>query len=183
MMKMKESIIITALLFALVGHAMAAATTMSVADSKGAKGETVKVPINVAGASNLGALGLSLTYDSSVLKGIRAEGGTLASNSMVESNELKPGTLRISLIDSKGILGDGGIVDVTFEVLGDTGTSTQISMEAVGWDTNRLDVPLKTSPGTFRVEEKGFPIVPVLIAIVVLLVLFFVVKKISKKKK
>jgi hypothetical protein len=180
---MKKSIIIAVLLCALVGHAMAAATTMSVADSQGTKGDKVKVPINVAGASNLGALGLSLTYNSSVLKGIEAEGGTLASNSMVESNELGPGTLRISLIDSKGILGDGGIVDVTFEVLGDTGTSTQISMEAVGWDTNHLDIPLKTSPGTFRVEEKGFPMVLIIAVIVVLLVLFFVVKKISKKKK
>lgn len=181
---MKRSIITTILLLALIGQALAAPVSVSVVDSKGAKGDKVKVPINVAGATNLGAMGIVLNYDPSVLKGMGADAGALASNALVESNELNPGTMRISFADSKGISGDGAILDASFEVVGDTGASTQISLEATGYDINLLDVQIKTSPGTFNVEEKGLPVWPIIIAaIIVLLILVFVVRKISKSKK
>lgn len=183
-MKIKGYIIIVVLMLALIGQATASVTTVSVADSKGAKGDNVKVPINLAGASNLGAMGIVLSYDPVVLKGIDANGGTLGANALIESKETKPGTMRISFADSKGISGDGAILDVTFEVVGNTGASTQISLEATGYDLNLLDVIMKTSPGTFNVEEKSLPIVPIIIAaIIVILILFFAVKKSQKKKK
>jgi hypothetical protein len=105
-MKIKVYIIITVLMLALVGQAAAAVTTVNVADSKGAKGDNVKIPINVAGASNIGAMGIVLSYDPSVLKGIDANGDTLGANALIESKETKPGTMRISFADSKGISGD-----------------------------------------------------------------------------
>jgi hypothetical protein len=182
-MKIKGYIIITVLMFALISQATAASTTVNVADSKGAKGDNVKVPINVAGASNLGAMGIVLSYDPSVLKGIDANGDTLGANALIESKETKPGTMHISFADSKGISGDGALLDVTFQVVGDTGASTQVSLDATGYDVNLLDVQMKTSPGTFRVEEKSLPIVPIVIAaIVVVLIAVFVVKKFKKKK-
>ena len=157
---MKKSLTIIAILilmlaFAFVGEAVAAATTVSVADSSGANGDRVKVPINVVGASNLAAMDISLTYDSSVLKGIEADSGALATNALVESNEIEAGRMLISFADTRGISGDGAILEVTFEVAGGFGASTQMGMEAVGYDVDLLDVPLETASGTFRVVEKG----------------------------
>ena len=174
------------LAFAFVGEAVAATTTVSVADSSGANGDMVKVPVNVVDASNLGAMRISLTYDSSVLKGIEADSGALATNSLVESNEIESGKMLLSFADTNGISGDGTILEVTFEVVGDLGASTQIAIEAVGYDVDLLDVPLETAPGTFTVVEKGMgmPIIPIIIAvIIVLVILFLIVKKRSKKKK
>ena len=172
--------------FTFVGEAVAATTTVSVADSSGANGDMVKVPINVVDASNLGTMGISLTYDSSVLKGIEADSGALATNSLVESNEIEAGKMLISFADTSGISGDGAILEVTFEVLGDPGVSTQIAIEAVGYDADMLDVPLETAPGTFRVVEKGMgiPIIPIIVAVVILLlILVLIVKKMSKRKR
>ncbi len=180
---MKKQITIAILLLALLANA-ATATTISVADSKGAKGDKVKVPINIAGASNLGAIGIVLSYDPSVLKGTGAEGGTLASNAMVESNEVSPGNMRISFADSRGISGNGVIVEAVFEVVGDSGSSTQIAIiQTRGYDSNLLDVPLGTKPGTFIVEEASLPIIPIIGAIIVLLIAVIAYKKISKKKQ
>jgi hypothetical protein len=152
-MKMKKSLIIITILilmlafaFAFVGEAVAATTTVSVADSSGASGDRVKVPINVVGASNIGAMDISLTYDSSVLKGIEADSGALATNALVESSEIEAGKMLISFADTSGISGDGAILEVTFEVVGDPGASTQMGIEAVGYDVDLLDVPLKQHP-------------------------------------
>lgn len=171
--------------FTFVGEAVAATTTVSVADSSGANGDMVKVPINVVDASDLGTMGVSLTYDSSVLKGIEADSGALATNSLVESNEIETGKMLISFADTSGISGDGTILEVTFEVLGDSGASTQIAIEAVGYDVDLLDVPLETAPGTFRVVEQGIgPIIPIIVAVVILLlILVLIVKKMSKRKR
>ena len=161
-------------------------TTVSVADSSGANGDRVKVPINVVGASNLAAMDISLTYDSSVLKGIEADSGALATNSLVESNEIEAGKMLISFVDTSGISGDGTILEVTFEVVGDSGASTQIAIEAVGYDVDLLDVPLETASGTFRVVEKGMgiPIIPIIVAaVILLLILVLIVKKRSKRKR
>jgi uncharacterized protein YcnI len=182
--KMLVVVLFLMLAFAFVGEAAAAVTTVSVADSSGANGDRVKVPINVVGASNLAAMDISLTYDSSVLKGVEADSGALATNSLVESNEIESGRMLISFVDTSGISGDGAILEVTFEVLGDSGASTQIGIEAEGYDVDRLDVPLETASGTFTVVEKGIPIVPILIAvIIVLVILLIIVKKMSKKEK
>ena len=153
--KMLVVVLFLMLAFAFVGEAAAAVTTVSVADSSGANGDRVKVPINVVGASNLAAMDISLTYDSSVLKGIEGDSGALATNALVESNEIEAGKMLISFVDTSGISGDGAILEVTFEVIGDSGASTQIAIEAEGYDVDRLDVPLETAPGTFRVVEKG----------------------------
>jgi len=159
MKKIKMLVVVSFLMFAsaftFVGEAVATTTVVSVADSSGANGDRVKVPINVVGASNLGAMGISLTYDSSVLRGIEADSGALATNSLVESNEIEAGKMLISFADTSGISGDGTILEVTFEVLGDSGASTQIAIEAEGYDVDLLDVPLETAPGTFRVVEDG----------------------------
>ena len=153
--KMLVVVLFLMLAFAFVGEAAAAVTTVSVADSSGANGDKVKVPINVVDASNLAAMDISLTYDSSVLKGIEADSGALATNALVESNEIEAGRMLISFADTSGISGDGAILEVTFEVVGDFGASTQMGIEAVGYDVDLLDVPLETASGTFRVVEKG----------------------------
>lgn len=181
---MKNKILITLLLLALIGHAMAAAMTVSVMDSKGAKGEMVKVPINIAGALKLGAMGIVLSYDPAVIKGIGVEGGPLSSNVIVESNEVSPGNMRISIVDSRGVSGDGTIVEVNFEVKGDAGSSSQIDIKTTGYDSNLLDVQMTTKAGRFTVEEPGLPIIQIaVVGIVVLLIVIVAYKKISKKKQ
>jgi hypothetical protein len=178
-----EILICIVLVSAIIGQAVATTTTVSIVDTNGAKGDKVSIPVHMTGAKNLGALGLTLKYDSSVLKTVGSENGKMTTNAMIASNEIVPGAVHISLIDTKGVSGDGILLTTTFEVVGNAGSSTKISMEATGYDIDLLDAPMQTSSGTFKVEEQGFPILTLLIIAVIAIVAFLWYKKSKETEK
>ncbi|NMB77494.1 MAG: hypothetical protein GYA23_00170 [Methanomicrobiales archaeon] len=151
---------ITTILFvlailALVSSAAAAGVTVSVDSATAAEGKTVTLPVKVTGASNLGAMDLVLTYDSSVLKFSNAELGELSTNGLVEGNELQAGTAKISFADTKGINGDGTILKVTFTVTGKKGASTDIGASAQAYGLDLKDIPTTATGGKVTVSSPG----------------------------
>ncbi len=109
----------------------------------------LEVPIEVLAAFNVGGLQLELTYDPEVLQLTEVRAGPLARNALLESNDDIPGRLRLALVDSSGIDGDGAVVRVIFLPTG-RGVSSSFALESV----EASDVDLKglvviTSPGLY----------------------------------
>jgi hypothetical protein len=105
--------------------------TISVSDITGAKGSTVEVPINLEGASEVGSMDIVLNYDANVLSAVDVEAGALGKNALIESNTARKGKVIIALADSSGINGAGAVASVAFEVIGDAGTTSALTLEAV----------------------------------------------------
>ncbi len=122
-------------------------------DDDGANGGQVKVPINLEGANNIGSISIELVYDSDVLEATEVVAGELAANAMIESNIQNPGRVIIGIIDSSGINGDGAIATVSFNQVGDGGTSP-LTLENVETHdaTTLVDIINETSDGSFAAE-------------------------------
>lgn len=146
--------ILVLLILALFLPLAFAATSVTVSDASAAKGSTVKVPINVAGASKIGSMDIVLSYDSSVLRAVKVEKGDLTARSLFESDVAASGRVLIVLADSSGFSGDGSVAVASFEVIGEAGRSGAITLstvKATGAET-LLDVQLSKRDGTFTVS-------------------------------
>ena len=141
----------------------------------GAGGKAV-IPVKVTGASNLGGVDLTVTYDPAVLKFTKAAQGALSTNGMIESNETHQGTVLMGLVDSQGITGDGNLVDLSFDVIGAQGSSSQINVIVRGaYGLDLKDVANQGIGGTITVGPPGsgsgsktpLSIVAVIIALIV----------------
>jgi hypothetical protein len=126
--------------------------TVSVSDTTGAKGSTVEVPINLEGAIEIGSMDIVLNYDANVLSAVDVEAGALGKNALIESNTARKGEVIIALADSSGINGDGTVASVAFEVIGDAGTTSYLTLEAVSVHNLDLEEIIPTTEcGTFWV--------------------------------
>ena len=151
-MNRKVMIVGLAILVIVIG-----ATLGIVLGRGGAKAE-VTVPVNARGADDVGALHIELTYDPAVLNAAGVEKGTLAGNAMMEYNLDTPGWVVVSMIDSAGMNGDGSLVVVSFEVLGEGEMTSPLTLEKLAaWDTtNIFDMPTGSSAGSFTVKGRSF---------------------------
>jgi hypothetical protein len=142
--------------FALVCTVSAAGIVVKIdGQTVGAGGKAV-IPVKVAGASNLGGVDLTVTYDPVVLKFTKAEQGALSTNGMIEANETRPGTVLMGLVDSKGMTGDGNLVDLTFDVIGAQGSSSQMNVIVRGaYSSDLKDVANQGIGGTITVGSPG----------------------------
>ncbi|WP_319507611.1 cohesin domain-containing protein [uncultured Methanolobus sp.] len=118
-------------MISMMSISSAASMTVSVDDTEAAQGNTVNVPILVTGAENIGSIDLVLTYDPAVLQAISADTRELGKNAYLESNTANEGEIVIALADAGGINGDGTVATVSFIVLGEEGTSSQLTLEEV----------------------------------------------------
>jgi hypothetical protein len=156
---------------------LAASTTFRVATVQANTGATVDVPIQVVGAPSLGAIHLELDYDPQVLTPDTVTRGALAgSNALTDFNTAKPGRLVIGLVTLDAINGDGAVAIVRFKVIGESGTSSTLTLQnSKAWESGTLaEVLVKTEAG--KISVGGFPFLYLAIAIVclVLLFLFFI---------
>ena len=115
----------------LVSLASAGSLTVSVSDTTGAKNSTVEVPIILEGATDVGSMDIILNYDADILSAVDVEAGALGKNALIESNTANDGAVIIALADSSGINGDGAVAIVAFEVIGDVGTTSYLTLEEV----------------------------------------------------
>ncbi len=76
---------------------------------------TVTIPITIKRASGIGSMNLVLTYNSDILNAIDVIPGALTQNSIIEKN-LGDGEIRIGLIDTNGINGNGTLFYIKFNV-------------------------------------------------------------------
>lgn len=181
---MKKTLFILCLAL-LIPAALASAASVSIGDASGSKGGTFKVPINVAGASKIGSMDIVVEYDPSVLKVVSAEKGTLTTNALFETNTATSGKVVIVLADSAGFSGDGSVAAVNFEIIGEPGSSSALTLttvEATNAETV-LDVQLTKTNGIFTVtaasiaSSAGIYVVALIILILVAVVAMRIRKK------
>jgi hypothetical protein len=133
----------------------AGALTLQVQDTEAKQGAKVIVSINAAGATDLGAIDLKVSYDPKVLKFSGAETGRLSTNGMVESSSKTEGTATLSFADTKGISSDGEVIKVSFDVIGAPGSSTEVSLEARAYGADLKDMPAEVKKGTVSVTAES----------------------------
>jgi hypothetical protein len=89
-------------------------------------GSTVSIPVFIENAYNLGNMDLSISYNGRVLNAVGYEKGSLTEGSLVEANILDDEVF-VAFTDSGGINGDGSLIYIEFEVVGDAGDSCEVS--------------------------------------------------------
>lgn len=151
----------------LIGTASAAAVIVTIPSGSFGAGAKATIPVTVSGASNLGAMDLTITYDPAILKFSKAELGDLSTNGLVEGNEAQPGVAKISFADTKGISGDGTLLKVTFDVVGSKGASTTLNAGAKAYGLDLKDIPATIQGGTITVSQpkSGIETAVILLAI------------------
>jgi hypothetical protein len=168
--------------------ALAASLTMRAPSLEATAGSSVDVPIDVAGASGIGALHLEVTYDPAVIKPDTVTRGALAGgNSLIDFNPDNPGRLIIGIATLDDIKGDGVLATARFKVVGEAGQSSPLGIErGEAWEgASRQSVLVKTEAGKLTVKG-GLPgwwlwILIGLLALILLLLLWFVVGRRRRK--
>ena len=138
--------------FAVSAHA--AALTLRIQDTAGRPGGSVRVPVEVSAASNLGSMHLEVTYDPSILQATDVTAASLASGALVDFNLQQPGRAVIGLASANGISGAGDLVSITFDVIGHDGESTTLNLENVQ-ATDISFNPIQTSVVSGRLRVGG----------------------------
>ncbi len=114
--------------------------------------ETVEIPIQMVNARDIRNMDLIVRYNPSVLSAVSAVTGSFTSDSLFESNILD-GEVRIAFVDTDGFSGNGSVAVITFNVTGDPGDYTTITLEASANDVNDNTVDIEIINGVFTVED------------------------------
>jgi len=114
------------------------------------RSKEIIVPVNLAGAVNLGSLEFVLAYDSNVLEVTTVETGNLTKESLLESSAGTPGLLWVGIIDAVGISEDGLAAVVTFRVIESSDSDSSLILQnVVAYDAaSYLDIIVEASPGS-----------------------------------
>jgi len=132
--------------------------TVEVGDIRAPHGEDVEIPIDVKGASGVGAMHIELTYDTAVLSPIReVQAGDLAGGGLVVGNTSTPGRVTISIAHANGFSGDGVVAKVVARVAGQDGASTPLSLQNVTANhfQTKAAIAATVSNGTFTEGGAG----------------------------
>ena len=123
-------------------------------------GATVEVPIEVTQAANVGGMHIELSYDAGVLQATEVKRGPLTGSAMLESNLSTPGRVVIGLIDAAGLNGDGTVAVVVFQVTGQEGDTSPLTLENLAaYDATSLDaLAVQETNGAFQVEVPPSPV-------------------------
>ncbi|WP_340818859.1 cohesin domain-containing protein [Methanolobus sp. WCC4] len=178
---MRKILVLIGLLF-LTSFASASTVTVSVSDVSGGSGATVEVPIDLTDATDIGSMDIRMSYDGDVLQAMGVDTGELGGNAYIESNTASDGVVFIALADASGISGTGTVAVVSFEVLGDTGSTSSLALEDVSvHDIERVEVITTTEDGTFSVTDEakgaGYASASLLAAGAILMALFFIKRR------
>jgi len=144
----------------LLGTAVVAQGTITVqVGAIGAPhGEDVEIPIEVKGASQVGAMHIELTYDTAVLSPIReVREGDLAGGGLVVGNINTPGRVTVSVAHANGFSGDGVVAKVVARVAGKDGASTPLELQNVTANhvQTKAAIAATASNGTFTEGGAG----------------------------
>jgi hypothetical protein len=179
-----KKILVLAGLLCIVSLASAAGLTVSVSDTTGAKGGTVEVPVNLEGASDVGSMDIVLKYDAAVLRAVAVEAGAIGKNAFIEANTAaREGEVIIALADSSGINGDGAVATISFEVTGDVGATSPLTLETVSvHNVDLVEVITTTESGTFSVTaeappETGDASAAAILAITAIIIALFLIRR------
>jgi hypothetical protein len=174
-----RKILYALLLVSLISVASGASLFVSIGDIQGSPDSTVQVPITFEGARDVGSVDITLKYDPSVLKAVSVETVDLGKNAIMESNLANPGQVNIALVDASGINGEGEIATISFSVLGETGSSSPLSLlEASVYDLELVEQQTTISNGVLTVAEaKGTGYAFFLITLIAAVLAAMVIRK------
>lgn len=132
--------------------------TVKVGETSGSPGTQVEIPIDVAGASNIGAMHVELAFNTAVLHPIEVRRGALAQPAQLfDGNLSTPGRVTIGMATTNPINGDGTLAVVVFEVLGQQGDTSALRLENTTANDATSDpptsVPATLVDGTFQVGD------------------------------
>ncbi|MFQ6120166.1 MAG: cohesin domain-containing protein, partial [Methanosarcinales archaeon] len=126
-------------------------SVVSIKDQIATIGESIKVPIEITNAKDIGSMDILMTYESEVLTPISVEKGSLTQNSNIASNITNAGTIAISLMDLSGFTGDGSIAIITFKVK--AGNASPLLLKDIkATDTNFNKVAINKESGLIIIE-------------------------------
>ena len=157
-----NTVIISVMAILVVMPALASAATVSVGNAT-TVGSTVTVPVNVSGASDIGAMTITLAYNSSVLSATGVSKGTITSDALLITEDTinssggisdtdtetvrnhgaiigntTDNRVNISMVSTSGFSGDGTIAIITFDIVG-SGTTPLTLTKALARGTATCD--------------------------------------------
>ena len=152
------TIAVLTLLLIFSQNAMGQMIDLDIPDTTTSVGSSVEVPIMMSNGADVGSMDLVVTYDPDILSVSSVEKGDLT-NGMLQANTETEGNIIISIVDVDGITGDGELVLMSFDVIGEeAGSSSLAFTSAQANDVNTyIDIQVGTSDGTVTVEKKGLP--------------------------
>jgi len=127
------------------------AMTVLVGDVKGPHAQDVEIPIEVKGASGVGAMHIEMAYDPAVLSVKEVQAGDLASGGMVVGNTTASGLVTISVAHASGFSGDGVVAKVVARVSGKGGATSPLNLQNVTANhfQTKAVIPTIVTNGTF----------------------------------
>ena len=159
------------------GVVRAEVATLAIGEVEAAHGDGVEVPVELTGAAAIGAVHLEITFDPDVLTPTDVVGGSMASSALVDFNATD-GRVVIGVVSGDGIDGDGSVVIARFDVIGSDGATSPLTLENVqAWEatTDRFELKIDTTDGTFTVYNGGglpWWLIAAMLLLVVLLVVW-----------
>jgi len=136
----------------------ATCTSVYAEDRTLSPGSVVTIPIMICNAQDLANMDLGVTYDPSVLKFRSAVKGGLNANSLFDSNMVSNGNLAISFASSSGMTGSASIAILSFDVIGQNGSTSPITITVKTASTGSGSaITVGTTPGKFIT---GTPVTP-----------------------
>ena len=134
------------------------------------------IPLHITNSEELGEMNIEVTFDPSVIQFSSVDLGDISKNGIVEATETRPGTIVINFVDDAGISQDGDLLKFKFEVIGNDGTSSVVSITPKGiYNLDKNDIPSDSSSGKITVtgEEQKTP-VSINIPLIALSIMIFI---------
>ena len=102
--------------------------------------------------------------------------GDISKNGIIEATETRPGTIVINLVDNAGISQDGDLLNLKFDVIGNGGTSSVVSITPKGlYNLDKKDIPAESCSGKITVTGGGRKVpVSIYIPLIALTIMIFI---------
>lgn len=131
---------------------LSTAAQVSLPETGGGTGNVVTVPVNAANIKGMVAASLTVTFDPAILMPLSASTGTLTAGWTFGSNLDIPGQVRLNMISPGGsVTGSGTLARIEFEVVGDPGSSSALTVSDISLNDGAITVEL--APGAFNVDD------------------------------
>ncbi len=151
--------------------------------------------------TDVGALDLTVRFDPEIVRFESVETGTAAANGMLDFKSAEPGRVVVSLVDADGLAGDGDLLLLNFQTIGEVGAKSAVVLEDVSANhvskyveipvviknselvvaLPMLDQPPPDAPEERPLEVFGFPLSWVITAGAVLVMLLMIAFNMGKR--
>ena len=140
----------------IIPPVMAEGFLITINDQSVSTGSQALIPINITNAEELGEMNIEVTFDPSVIQFSSVDVGDISKNGIIEATETRPGTILINLVDDAGISQNGDLLKLKFDVIGNDGTSSTVSITPKGiYNLDKKDIPAESSSGKITVTGEG----------------------------